>query len=131
LNENSDPEDEHLLTQRLVAYFKIVLDENTYNKYIPKDVSKDSKLTDGRLFGKPVWDFKYPESSFFITEDKFIGCSISPTRPGDVIYVARGSTYPLVLRPDGEEFHIRGFAYVHGLMHAEKKDLEMKVLKIR
>jgi hypothetical protein len=131
LNEKSDPANEQLLVQRFVAYLKIALDEEIYNTYIPADMSEDSKNADGRLFGKPVWDFKYPESSFFITEDKFIGCSISPTRPGDVIYVARGSTYPLVLRPDGEEFHIRGFAYVHGLMHAEKKDLEMKVLKIR
>jgi hypothetical protein len=53
------------------------------------------------------------------------------SRPGDVVFVARGSTYPLVLRPDGEEFRTRGFAYVHGLMHAEKKDLDVQVLKIR
>ena len=131
LNEKSDPANDRLLVQRFVAYLKIALDEETYNTYIPADVSEDSKNADGQLFGKPVWDFKYPESSFFITEDKFIGCSISSTRPGDVVYVAHGSTYPLVLRPDGEEFRIRGFAYVHGLMHAEKKDLGVEVFKIR
>jgi hypothetical protein len=131
LNEKSDPANEHLLAQRFVAYLKIVLNEEIYNTYIPADVSEDSKNADGRLFGKPVWDFKYPESSFFITEDKFMGCSISSTRPGDVVFVARGSTYPLVLRPDSGEFRIRGFAYVHGLMHAEKKGLEAQVLKIR
>ena len=65
--------------------------------------------------GNPVWDFTYPESSFFIAEDRFMGCSICSTRPGYVVYVACGSTYPLVLRPDGEEFRIRGFAYVHGI----------------
>jgi hypothetical protein len=59
-----------------------------------------------------------------------MGCSISLTRPGDVVFAARRSTYPLVLRPDNEEFRIRGFAYVHRLMHAEKA-LEVQVLKIR
>jgi hypothetical protein len=131
LNEKSDPANERLLLQRFVAYLKIALDEETYNTYIPAAVSEEAKDADGRLFGKPVWDFTYPESSFFITEDKFIGCSISSTRPGDVVYVPRGSTYPLVLRPDGEAFRIRGFSYVHGLMHAEKKDLDVQVLKIR
>jgi hypothetical protein len=131
LNEKSDPADEHLLIQQFVAYLKIALDKKTYDRYIPADVSEDSKGADGRLFGKPVWDFKYPESSFFITEDKFMGCSISSTRPGDVVYVACGSTYPLILRPDGEEFRIRGFAYVHGLMQGEQKDSELQVLKIR
>lgn len=132
LNEKSDPANEYHLLQRFVAYLKIVLDEETYNKYIPTDVSEDSKNADGRLFGKPVWDFKYPESSFFITEDKFMGCSISLTTPGDVVFIACGSTYPLVLRPDGGEmFYIRGFAYVHGLMHAEKKNLGVQVFKIR
>jgi hypothetical protein len=130
LNEKSNPEKEHLLVQRFVTYLKIALDEEMYNTYIPVDVSNDSKDANGQLFGKPVWDFKYPGSSFFITENKFMGCSISSTSPGDVVYVALGSTYPLVLRPDGDKFHIRGFAYVHGLMHAEKKDLEVQVVEI-
>jgi hypothetical protein len=60
-----------------------------------------------------------------------MGCSISSARPGDVVYVAYGSTYPLILRPDGKEFRIRGFAYVHGLMQGEQKDSEVQVLKIR
>jgi hypothetical protein len=117
--------------QRFVAYLKIALDEETYSTYIPADISQDSKDADGRLFGKPVWDFAYPESSFFITEDKFMGCLISSTRLGDAVFVSRGSTYPLVLRQDGEEYCIRGFAYVYGLMHAERKDIEMQVFKIR
>jgi hypothetical protein len=131
LNEKSDPADEHLLTQRFVAYLKIAFDEEAYNTYIPADVSEDAKDADGRLFGKPLWDFKYPESTLFITENKFMGCSISSSRLGDMVYVALRSTYPLVLRPDGEEFRIRGFAYVHGSMHAEQKDLEVQVIKIR
>ena len=122
LDEKSNPANEELLLQRFVAYLRLLLDEEVYNTYVPADVSEVAKNSDGRLFGKPVWDFSYPESSFFITEDKFIGCSITSTRPGDVIYVARGSTYPLVLRPEGEEYQIRGFAYVHGLMHAERQE---------
>ena len=94
-------------------------------------MSEDSKNADGQLFRKLVWDFKYPELSFFITEDKFIGCLISLTRLGDIVYIARGSMYPLILRLDGEEFRIRGFAYIHGLMHIEKKDLEVQSFKIR
>jgi hypothetical protein len=54
LNEKSDPADEHLLVQRFAAYLKIALDQKTYDKYIPADVSEDSKDADGRLFGKPV-----------------------------------------------------------------------------
>lgn len=130
LNEKGDPADEHLLVQRFVAYLKLVLDEEVYNTYVPADVSDDSKDADGRLFGKPIWDFKYPESSSSITEDKFVGCSIASTRPGDVVFAASGSTFRLVLGPDSDKFRIRGFAYVHGLMHAEKKDLEVQVLKI-
>jgi hypothetical protein len=131
LNEKSDPENEHVLLQRFVAYLKIALDEEAYQKYIPPEISEDSKTADGRLFGKPVWDFIYPDSNFFITENRFLGCVISSTRAGDMIFVAHGSTYPLVLRPDGQEFRVRGFAYVHGLMHGEQKDSELKVLKIR
>ena len=131
LDEKSNPANEELLLQRFVAYLGLALDEEVYNTYVPADVSEDAKNTDGRLFGKPVWDFSYPESSFFITEDKFIGCSITSTRPGDVIYVARGCTYPLVLRPEGEEYQIRGFAFVHGLMRAERQDSKIQVLKIR
>jgi hypothetical protein len=131
LDEKSDPADERLLFHNFVAYLKIALDEETYNKYIPPDVSEESKHADGHAFGKPVWDFKYPESSFFITEGRLIGCSVSTTRPGDVVCVALGSTYPHVLRPDGDNFLIRGFAYVHGIMHGERRSSEGQVFKIR
>ncbi|KAG9234194.1 heterokaryon incompatibility protein-domain-containing protein [Amylocarpus encephaloides] len=131
LDENSNLADEDILTQRFVAYLELTLDEKTYRKYIPEFVSENSVKADGKLFGKPVRDFKYPESSFFITENNFIGCCVSPTRPDDVVFVAHGSTYPLVLRPDGDEFRIRGFAYIHGLMHGEQKDSEFQSIRIR
>lgn len=117
LDENTDPADEHYLVHNFVAYLKIVLDDETFNKYIPPNLSEESKHADGHAFGKPVWDFKYPESNFFITEIGLIGCTVSPVRPKDLVCVALGSTYPFVLRPDGNDFLIRGYTYVHGLMH--------------
>jgi Heterokaryon incompatibility protein (HET) len=131
LDEKTDPADERRLLHNFVAYLKIVLDEETYNKYIPPDVSEESEHADGHAFGKPVWDFEYPESSFFITEGGFIGCSISTTRPGDMVCVALGSTYPYILRPDGDHFFIRGYSYVHGIMHGEQRNSERQVFKIR
>lgn len=130
LDEKSDPADERRLIHNFVAYLKIAVDEETYNKYIPPDVSEESKHADGHAFGKLVWDFKYPESSFFITELRLIGCSISTTRPGDVVCVALGSTYPFILRPDGDHFLIRGYAYVHGIMHGEQRNSEGQVFNI-
>ena len=131
MNEKSKPGDERLLIHNFVAYLKIVLDEETYNRYIPPDVSEESKDRDGHAFGKPVWDFKYPESSFFITEGRLLGCSISTTRPGDMVCVALGSTYPFILQPDDDHFLIRGYAYVHGIMHGERRNSEGQVFRIR
>ena len=134
LDEKSNPADEHYLLRIFIAYLKIALhDEETYKKYIPSEISEQSqsKDSDGYLFGKPVWDFAYPESSFFITEGGLIGCSISEIRPGDVVCVALGSTYPLMLRQDGNDcFLIRGYAYVHGIMRGERWNAETKVFRI-
>ncbi|CAG8961569.1 hypothetical protein HYFRA_00006103 [Hymenoscyphus fraxineus] len=131
LNEKSDPAENDILVKRFVAYLKLFLDENTYTAYIPAELSEKSNESDARLFGKPVWDFEYPESTFLITENKFLGCTIGLARPGDIVFVPQGSTYPLVLRPDGKEFRIRGFAYVHGLMHGEERGGSVRALKIR
>jgi hypothetical protein len=131
LNHEIKPAEERHLLHDFVAYLKIALDEETYNKYIPPDLSEESKHADGHAFGKPVWDFKYPESSFFITEGRLIGCAVSTTRPGDMVCVALGSTCPFVLRPDGDHFVIRGYAYVYGIMHGEQQDYERQVFKIR
>jgi len=130
LDEKSDPANEHQLLYRFVAYLKLVLDEETCRKYIPLDVSKESKHANGHEFGKPVWDFLYPESSFFLTETGLIGCSVSITRPGDIVYVALGSKYPFVLQPDNDHFLLRGFAFVHGIMHGEREGSEEQVVRI-
>ena len=131
LDENTDPADERYLLHNFVAYLKLVLDEATFIKYIPQDLSEESKHADGHAFGKPVWDFKYPESNFFITKNGFIGCTISIIRQGDLVCVALGSTYPFILRPDDNEFLIRGYAYVHGLMRGEQQNSERQVFRIR
>jgi hypothetical protein len=131
LDEKTNPADERHLLHSFVAHLKTTLDEETYNKYIMPDLSEELKDADGNAFGKPVWDFKYPDSSFFITEDGFIGCSISTARPGDMVCVALGSTYPLIMRPDDDHFLIRGYAYVHGIMHGEQRNSEEQVFKIR
>jgi hypothetical protein len=130
LDENNDPANERHLLHKFVAYLKLVLGKETYNKYIPPDVSEESKHADGLEFGKPVWDFKYPESSFFLSEMGLIGCCMSTARPGDTVYVALGSKYPFVLRPDGDLFLLRGFAYVHGIMHGERGGSEEQVFRI-
>ncbi|KAL8893370.1 MAG: hypothetical protein Q9192_005336 [Flavoplaca navasiana] len=126
LDENTDPADEHYLVKNFVAYLKIVLDEETFSKYIPPELPGQSEHANGHAFGKPAWDFKYPESSFFITENGFIGCTVSTVRQGDLVCVALGSTYPFILRPEGNEFLIRGYTYVHGLMYGEQHNSERR-----
>jgi hypothetical protein len=61
-------------------------------EFLPREEGdEESKHAGGHAFGEPVCEFKYPESSFFITEGRLIG---STTRPGDMVCVALGSTYP-------------------------------------
>ena len=130
LDENTDPADETYLMRNFIAYLKLVLHEDTFGKCIPQDLAEEGRHGDGHLFGKPAWDFKYPESSFFITNEGLFGCSISDVQPGDQLCVALGSTYPMILRPNGEEFIMRGYTYVHGLMNGERQDLERRVFRI-
>jgi len=131
LDEKSDPADEGSLMRNFVAYLKMVLDEEAFQTYIAPDISEESRGGDGPAFGKPVWDFKYPESSFFFTNGGLIGCSVSVVRPGDVVCAALGSTYPFVLRPEGDWFTLRGYAYVQGIMRGERRDSRRNVFRIR
>lgn len=128
LDEKNDPADERHLLHKFVAYLKLVLGRETYEKYIPLDVSEKSKHADGLEFGKPVWDFKYPEFSFFLTEIGLIGCCMSTSRSGDRVYGALGSRYPFVLRPDGNLFLLRGFAYVHRICTERERVLKNEFL---
>lgn len=116
LDEKADPMDEHLLLLNFVAYLRTALDEETFNKYVPAEISQEATKGDGKAFGKPVWDFDYPESSLFITSSGLIGCSTVTNKPGDIVFIPLGSTYPLVLRPDGGHYLLKGFSFVHGKM---------------
>jgi hypothetical protein len=78
--------------QIFLAYLGIVLDEQAYQQYISPELSKEAEQADGYQFGKPVWDFNYPDSSIFITEKGMIGCCVSTTNPGDIITAPFGST---------------------------------------
>ena len=130
LDENTNPTNKTHLTRNFIAYLKLVLREDTFREYVSQDLAEEGSYGEGRLFGKPAWDFKYPESSFFITKEGLFGCSISAVQPGDQLCVALGSTYPMILRPDGEDFVMRGYTYVHGLMNGERQDLGRCVFRI-
>jgi hypothetical protein len=71
-----------------------------------------------------------PKFSFFLTKFGLVRSCVSTIRPGDKVYVALGSKYPFVLRPDGDYFLLRGFAYVHGIMHGERAGSGEQVLRI-
>lgn len=131
LDEQSGPADERYLLLNFIAYLRIVLDEETFKTHIPSALPEEARSADGVAFGKPSWDFKYPESNFFITENGFIGCTVSTVRQGDRVWVALGSRYPFILRPDGDEYLIRGYTYVHGLMHGEQQNSERQIFRIR
>lgn len=132
LDENSDPADVQRLTRYFVAYLRLVLDPETFARHVSPELSEEaSRGANGHEFGKPVWDFAYPDSSIFVTQGGLVGCGTATTRPGDVIFVARGGTYPFVLRPDGEHFFLRGYAFVHGVMRGERQSSTEQVVQIR
>ncbi|KAF1992784.1 hypothetical protein P154DRAFT_595250 [Amniculicola lignicola CBS 123094] len=126
LGHKINPSEKIELLHNFVAYLTIVLadDQATLTTYILGDLLRDSESADGRAFGKPVWDFQYPESGIFITNDGLVGCAIATTQPGDEVFVSLGSTYPMILRPNGigeaRKYVIRGFAYVDGVMDGER-----------
>jgi hypothetical protein len=130
LNEESDPGEERILMQNFVSYLRIVLDDQAYQQYIPPELSKEAEHADGYQFGKPVWDFNYPDSSIFITKEGLIGCCISTTDPGDIISIPFGSTYPFILRPQGERLLLRGYGFIYGIMRGERFQSPEQVFEI-
>ena len=106
------------MAANFAAYLKIVLEE-TFPDYITQATVETSSNPDGYAFGKPVWDFEYPESSVFITDNRLVGCCISVVGPEGIVFVPLGCTYPLVLRPDGGHFLAMDYTYTHGLMHGD------------
>jgi hypothetical protein len=137
LNHKINPFEQLELLHNFVAYLAIVLSDDpaTLHTYISPELLEESKNADGRAFGKPVWDFQYPESSIFITKNRFVGCAIATTQPGDEVFIAMGSTYPMILRPSDVGGHaqyvIRGFAYVDGVMNGERADTGSMTIHIQ
>lgn len=119
LDENADPADEKQLLLNFVAYLNIALEAKTFNRYIPADLAKEAAKGDGKAFGKPVWDFDYPESTLFITTGGLLGCTTAINKPGDIVFIPLGSTYPLILRPKDGHYIVRGFAFVYQRMTGE------------
>lgn len=81
--------------------------EETFVERVTVGVVEASRTADRYVFGKPVWDFEYPESSIFVTENGLIGSYISVVSPGDIFFVPLGCMYPLVLRPEEDCFLVR------------------------
>ncbi|KAF2758401.1 HET-domain-containing protein [Pseudovirgaria hyperparasitica] len=130
LDENSDPTNERLLLHKFIAYLRLILSNETLNKYIPQNLSEETEYANGLLFGKPVWDFPYPESSFFLTATGMAGCCVSTTQAEDVVFAPLGSTYPFVLRRHGDCYSLRGFAFVYGMMRGERVGREVESVTI-
>ena len=40
-------------------------------------------------------------------------------RVGDVVVILYGGRFPFILRPNGEEHELVGYAFVHGIMKGE------------
>lgn len=58
----------------------------------------------------------------FRTERGYIGMASARAEPGDRVAVAQGGKVPLVLRPDGTSWKLRGDCYLHGIMRGEAYD---------
>jgi hypothetical protein len=59
--------------------------------------------------------------SFFHTKDGHVGLGPLTTKPGDLLVILYGSSYPAILRPHEDEncFFFVGLAYVYGIMDGE------------
>ncbi|KAI3333536.1 hypothetical protein F4824DRAFT_513211 [Ustulina deusta] len=126
-DEKCNPADEQLIFHNFAACLKCILDEEMYNKDIGPETTEECSDRIASSLGKPVWDFEYPEASFFAatgeTKEKRIGCCIAPTQLGDVVFI-----HPLWQCPSsgvaarrGAVSH-RGFCFAHGAMKGEMHD---------
>ncbi|KAI1380121.1 heterokaryon incompatibility protein-domain-containing protein [Hypoxylon crocopeplum] len=55
-------------------------------------------------------------------EHRFIGLAPVATRPGDKIFLFKGSRVPIAVRQDGDRWLVVGDCYVHGVMGGEAFD---------
>ncbi|KAF1982508.1 hypothetical protein K402DRAFT_340114 [Aulographum hederae CBS 113979] len=132
LDPNADLANESILEGNFSLYLKAVAQDSPadqralFGEYMPR---RSWPGSDANAFGKPVWDFDYPTSTIFATQKhELIGCSTAVNRPGDLVFLPFGCTYPLILRPlerdsEGDEqfYRLEGFAYVYGVMMGVEK----------
>ena len=128
---NAKPAPQPTLLQNFFTYLKLILPTQTS---IPIDAPTSAE-DDGHAFGKPVWDFPYPDSGLFITSTGLVGCSVCTPREEDVIVAPFGSTYPFIFRPvkdeEGREwFEIKGYAYVQGVMKGQSAGGEVRDFEV-
>lgn len=130
LDDKSYPSDSQVLLYAFVAYLRLVLEKYIFDKYVPPDLDDAARDADGHAFGKPIWDFEYPESSFFITENGLLGCCMALISPGDLLFAPLGSTYLHVLHPEQDYFLAKGFAFAHGIMYCEGQQDGLQTVRI-
>ena len=129
LDADANPASEYILLHNFVAYLRLILSPDAFAAYIPDALQNGTG--DGHAFGKPVWDFSYPDSGFFVTQTGLVGCSVWISQAGDIVGAMLGSTYPFVLRPQDDHYLIRGYSYVHSVMHGERQGSEIKDFEMR
>jgi Heterokaryon incompatibility protein (HET) len=132
LDADANPASSQTLLSNLIAYLRLILDADTFNAYISSSLAELAEHSDGHAFGKPVWDFAYPDSGFFVTSNGLVGCSVCIPKPRDLVVAMLGSTYLFILRPEGEGHLIRGYAFVSGVMEGERwsDEVETKEFEI-
>ena len=59
------------------------------------------------------------DRTVFRTKKGYIGLGSIRAGPGDLIAIPKGGKVPLVLRPYGSKWQMRGDCYVHGVMYGE------------
>jgi hypothetical protein len=134
LDADANPADPHHLLYNFVAYLSVVLPADLFAIYVPADVAELAVQTgNGSAFGKPVWDFAYPDAGFFVTSTGLVGRSVCVPQRGEAVIAPLGSTYPLIVRsqPKGEKgkegednelFMLKGYSYVQGAMRGERAE---------
>ncbi|EXJ61244.1 uncharacterized protein A1O5_12036 [Cladophialophora psammophila CBS 110553] len=133
LDADANPAEPQYLLYNFISYLCLILPPEIYARHIPSDLSEAANANgNGQDFGKPVWDFAYPDSGFFVTSAGLVGCSVCVPQQGDVVVAALGSTYPFVVRPrlGGAQCLLKGYAYVNGVMRGERaEDGEMRTFE--
>jgi hypothetical protein len=61
-------------------------------------------------------------STFFMTEEGYMGIGPIGARPGDIVCVLLGADVPMILRPQGSDFAVLSPCYMYGIMHGQLVD---------